>query len=433
MKRRDQFNRVLQQGESQRSDGRYEYKWTDANGVRHSVYSWRLTKTDRVPQGKRNCEPLRDQEKRIHKDMLDGILTKDAENVTFNDRMDLWFADQTKYLDRDTVVSYRTLFDKHVRNGLGRRKLSLVKHSDIVRLYTEMVEEKGLSVSTAQSLNSCVGQMFELAVQDDLIRSNPAKGATSKLAVKHRGDKEDMDALTAEQQRRLLAFVRSSFRFGRMYNLLAVLFGTGMRIAEALGLTRDECNFRQGRIHVCRQLRYRKCDDGHYQFILKQHTKTSAGLRDIPMLPDIRRALMEEANKSRKVKNEFTICPMDRKNAKPVSGFVFLNNEGKPFSPSAVYDIIQSIVAAYNKQEVENAKAEGRNPVCIPKMGPHTCRHSFATRLYEAKVDPLVIKTVMGHESYRTTAETYIDVGFEISQSALTDAADVVCFTTELA
>ena len=40
-KRQDNKGRVLRAGESQRSDGKYEYKYADSNSERHSVYSWR--------------------------------------------------------------------------------------------------------------------------------------------------------------------------------------------------------------------------------------------------------------------------------------------------------------------------------------------------------------------------------------------------------
>ena len=45
-KRRDNKGRVLRAGESQRPDGKYEYKYADSNGERHSVYSWKLVATD---------------------------------------------------------------------------------------------------------------------------------------------------------------------------------------------------------------------------------------------------------------------------------------------------------------------------------------------------------------------------------------------------
>ena len=49
--RRDHKGRKLLNGESQRKDGKYEYKYQDARGRRKTVYSWKLTPADRVPAG----------------------------------------------------------------------------------------------------------------------------------------------------------------------------------------------------------------------------------------------------------------------------------------------------------------------------------------------------------------------------------------------
>ena len=47
-KRRDSKGRLLKQGERQREDGKYEYRYYDEKGGRHSVYSWRLVDTDYI-------------------------------------------------------------------------------------------------------------------------------------------------------------------------------------------------------------------------------------------------------------------------------------------------------------------------------------------------------------------------------------------------
>ena len=70
-KRRDNKGRVLRAGESQRPDGKYEYKYADSNGERHYVYSWKLVATDKVPEGKQGGTSLRDMEKQIQKDLED--------------------------------------------------------------------------------------------------------------------------------------------------------------------------------------------------------------------------------------------------------------------------------------------------------------------------------------------------------------------------
>ena len=73
-KRRDNKNRILRTGESQRADGKYMYRYVDANGKTQCLYSWRLVKTDTVPEGKRDNGALREIEKRVQRDMDDDIV-----------------------------------------------------------------------------------------------------------------------------------------------------------------------------------------------------------------------------------------------------------------------------------------------------------------------------------------------------------------------
>ena len=47
LKRTDNKGRILKDGETQRKDGTYRFTYTDADGVRHDVYSKRLVPTDR--------------------------------------------------------------------------------------------------------------------------------------------------------------------------------------------------------------------------------------------------------------------------------------------------------------------------------------------------------------------------------------------------
>lgn len=74
-KRRDSKNRILQNGESQRPDGRYQYKYNNAHGKPKFAYSWKLVSTDKLPAGKRDCIALRDKIKQIQKDLDNSIDT----------------------------------------------------------------------------------------------------------------------------------------------------------------------------------------------------------------------------------------------------------------------------------------------------------------------------------------------------------------------
>ena len=63
-KRRDSKGRILRTGESQRKDGRYAYKYTDAYGKPQFVYAWKLVPTDKTPAGKRDDKSLREKKRK---------------------------------------------------------------------------------------------------------------------------------------------------------------------------------------------------------------------------------------------------------------------------------------------------------------------------------------------------------------------------------
>ena len=63
LKRTDNKGRILKDGETQRKDGTYRFTYTDADGVRHDVYSKRLVPTDRLPPGCKDDLCLREKER----------------------------------------------------------------------------------------------------------------------------------------------------------------------------------------------------------------------------------------------------------------------------------------------------------------------------------------------------------------------------------
>ena len=74
-KRRDNRGRILHNGEFQMSDGRYRFKYQDSFGNTKVVYSWRLDRNDRTPEGKKKTASLREMEKQIQADQFDHIVS----------------------------------------------------------------------------------------------------------------------------------------------------------------------------------------------------------------------------------------------------------------------------------------------------------------------------------------------------------------------
>ncbi len=396
--RRDCKGRILRNGEVQRADGKYMYRYTDNAGERQTVYSWKLVESDRVPADRRCGPALRTMIEQIEKDLIDGIRTNEAAKLTLNDFFDL-FMDTRHDLKESTRCNYLCLYNTHVRDSLGAYLVKNIRYSDIQKFYFMLSRDHDLRVSSIRAINSIIWQILDTATRDDFIRKNPSEGVMREVAKKLKEEAPHRSALTVQQQKRFIDYIRKSRYYSRYSNLFVVLLGTGMRIGEMLGLRWCDVDFKKDLIHINHSLSYKETEKGGYQYRINS-TKTNAGLRTVPMFQDVRDALQKE---KRKKKNpEWKPFVVDG-----YSGFIFLNANGKVYTPSAIFDKIQSIVEDYNRQEASNAYLEHRDPVLIPKISAHILRHTFCTRLCESGANIKVVQSVMGHKNIRTTMDVY--------------------------
>ena len=63
-----------------------------------------------------------------------------------------------------------------------------------------------------------------------------------------------------------------------------------------------------------------------------------------------------------------------------------------------------------NYKESVNAVLEQREPKVFEHMYPHSIRHTFCSRCFEAKMQPKVVQSIMGHQHYSTTIDIYTHV-----------------------
>lgn len=119
IKRRDTKGRILRDGEYQRKDGRYEYKYTDITGKRRSYYSWQLVPTDPIPKGKQCSESLREIENRLFIDKHDGIDSFDAKNATVDDVFEN-LINLKSNLRETSLNTYRSIYTTHIKPHFGK-------------------------------------------------------------------------------------------------------------------------------------------------------------------------------------------------------------------------------------------------------------------------------------------------------------------------
>lgn len=388
--RTDPKGRILHKGETySESKGLYRYTYTDVFGKRKSIYSVDIVK-------------LREKEKELFRDIIDGIDVYVAGTATVNYVFDRYISTKSD-LKSTTVWNYIYTYNNYVREGFGKKKISQVKYSDVIMFYNSLLDRE-LSVSTVDNVHSVLHPTFELAIRDDIIRKNPTDSALAEIKKRNKNLLKQRHALTIEQQRAFLECLNKKENL-RWKPLFVSMFGTGCRVGEIIGLRWDDIDFDKKIIKINHNISYTPQVDNknRCEYILSL-PKTNAGIRNIPLLKEVEEVLLNEMlyQKQSGEKCEFEIDGM--------SNFVFFNRFHSIHNQSTINKVIKRIVNEYNSAEEVKAAREGRKPVIIPNFSCHVIRHTFCTRLCENETNIKVIQAVMGHKDIQTTMNIYADV-----------------------
>lgn len=167
-KRRDNRNRILREGEYQRTDGRYRYRYIDEDGKEKNVYSWRLDKNDPTPRGKKRELSLREKEKQIQADLFDHIVTRGG-NYTVVELVEKYTSLKTG-VGYNTKAGYKTVINILNREAFGKQRIDKVRLSDAKAWLIKLQQVDGRGYSSIHSIRGVLRPAFQLAVDDDLIR-----------------------------------------------------------------------------------------------------------------------------------------------------------------------------------------------------------------------------------------------------------------------
>ena len=384
-KRRDKKGRILKNGESQRKDGRYLYKYIDNMGATQYAYSWRLVATDRVPKGKRNGLSLREKEQEIHRDIADGINTV-GKKITVCQL----YAKQNEHranVKKSTKIQRQYLMKILQDDKLGAKPIDSVKLSD-AKEWAIRMKKKGIAYKSINNYKRTLKASFYIAIQDDLIRKNPFDFKLSEVID---DDTKPKRALTEEQEEKLLSFVKHDKIYQKYYNDIVILLKTGLRISELCGLTIKDIDFDNEVIQVTHQL-LRNKNIGYYI----ETPKTKSGIRDIPMSGEVIKALKRVIG-SDKYKHRKAI---------EIDGyrdFLFLNRKGYPMTGACYKSVFINMIKKYNKKHEDN----------LPKVTPHVLRHTFCTRLANKNINPKSLQYIMGHANISITLNLYAHASLE--------------------
>ena len=228
-KRRDSKGRILHTGESQRTDGKYLYKYVDAFGNTKYVYAWRLTPTDPTPKGKREKPSLRELEQQIRRDIEDGI-DSTGKKMTLCQLYAKQNA-QRANVKKSTIKQREQLMRLLKEDKLGARSIDTIKPSD-AKEWALRMKDKGYAYQTISNYKRSLNASFRIAIADDLVRKNPFD---FKLNEVIEDDRTPRQALTEGQEEKLLSFASRDRVYKKYYDAIVILLKTGLLSRSCAG------------------------------------------------------------------------------------------------------------------------------------------------------------------------------------------------------
>lgn len=406
-KRKDNKGRILRMGEYQRKDGTYDYRYTDSNHKRHSIYAPTLDELRKKEAEIHACrtlgadetvsvEELRKQEteKIVYAALGINLAAADttvkqllAEYVAL--KRNVRYSTRCNYQFVQSLVSKYDIADCSIRN---------IKVSDAQRWFTKLFDD-GYSWNTISCVRSVIKPAFQMAFNEERIRRNPFDFRMDFLP----NNTKKRVALSLAQQKQLLDFIANDKDYCKHLDEIVVLLGTGMRVSEFCGLTISDLDFEHRRINVNHQLS-RTSNNTLYV----EKTKTECGSRFIPMSDDVYKALYNILENRPRPKRE----PM----VDGYTGFILLDRCHKPKIALHIECVVTRIWKKYNKEHV----------IPLPKITPHVFRHTFCTNMANAGMDLKSLQYLMGHSDASVTLNVYTHTCYEKAEK---DMAKIVSFT----
>lgn len=273
-----------------------------------------------------------------------------------------WESYLKQNLKSSTQASHRSNLSNHLLPAFCGYRLADIRALDILHLIEEK-RKRGLSSKTLLNLYLLLQKMFNLAADLELISVSPVH-----RVPKPRLEYHEKPTLAPGQVRALIAEVPENIRA-----LFILLYLTGLRIGEALGLKWKDVDFQRSKLYIRRSIWSGQ----------EQSPKSRRSVRAKHLVETLASALQRHKELSFYTEPEF---------------YVFANGAGKPRHPDDLRKRI--LYSAMDRAGIKRTVSRG--------FGFHLFRHSAGTEMHEATGNLKQTQSFLGHSGISVTGDVYL-------------------------
>ena len=188
------------------------------NCVLHKHESWdknkkifRYTVPDgaghRIEVTASELKDLREKEKELDRRLADGLDVYAGTKATVNSAFNRYIKLKTN-LRSSTRKNYEYTYDRYVRNGFGKNKITDVRYSDVRIFYNNLLDQ-GLKTASVDNVHCVIHPVFQMAVRDGIIHVNPSDEVMAEIKrsiaypeVRVAGTRREQEARTRAREPR---------------------------------------------------------------------------------------------------------------------------------------------------------------------------------------------------------------------------------------
>lgn len=299
----------------------------------------------------------------------------------FGDYLAQWIEIAKPNLQVSTYSAYKNKI-KHIAPYFNERGITLqnIKPTNIQTYYAWLMQN-GKTIQACTHAHVIIRRALEIAYRTDLIPVNPAAKVEKPKSPKYAAKYYDL-----KQLRTLFECLKGD-KYELMYKMTAFY---GLRRSELCGMKWNSIDFDKNTITLNSSV-VQTSVNGKLLLIQKDVMKNASSKRTMPLIPEIKEALLklkEQQDKNRAYfKNGYNQQYLD---------YVWVDDIGKLVNPNTVTCHFKSFLAQHG----------------LPKIRFHELRHSCASLLIACGVSIKEIQEWLGHSAISTTADIYSHLNY---------------------